>query len=278
MAFEKLKDVTDKYTSGLEKGRKSVEQVGTLVKGVAQLKSAFTGNGSNGGGRAENAVEGAKKLAGAAKGDEPKPVKTSHLIEEEIDVAVPRRTAYNQWTQFAQFSQIMKGVEGVDQRRPDRVTWTAKIGPSRRQWTTQITEQVPDERIAWKTTGGAETVGVVTFHSLEERLTRVVVDMEYHPKGIVEGVGNLLRIQRRRVRRDLKLFKHFLELAGHETGAWRGSIRKKEDLRKGGSNEEVAKGSGEQDDTPRKPRSGGSSSSSRSGSRSRSSGRQRRSA
>src|SRR5438067_3493413 len=237
MAFEKIKDAADKYTSGLDRGKKGVEQFGTLIKGVKQLKDALPGGNGDGGGGGP--IEGAKNIAKAAsgKGDELKTVKTSHLIDEKIDVAVPRTSAYNQWTQFKEFKAIMKGVEAIDQRRPDRVTFTAKIGPSRRQWQTQITEQVPDERIAWKTTGGADTMGVVTFHSLDDRLTRVQLQMEYHPKGLVEGFANLFRIQRRRARRDLKLFKNYLEIAGKESGAWRGTIRKKEDLKKDVANE-----------------------------------------
>src|ERR1041385_1797207 len=159
MALEKLKHVAEKYTSGMEKGRKGIEQVGGLVKGVTQLRSAMSGSESGGpASKAEGAIKGAKQVARAAKGQEPKVVKTSHVIEEHIDAAVPRRTAYNQWTQFKDLSQLMKGLEGVDQRSPDKVTWKAKIGPSRREWKTQITEQVPDERIAWKSAGGAGPV------------------------------------------------------------------------------------------------------------------------
>ena len=280
MAFEKIKDAADKYTSGLEKGKKGVEQLGTLVKGVRQLKGVLPGGGGDGGSEG-GPVQGIKNVAKAAtgKGDQPKTVKTAHLIDEKIDVAVPRRTAYNQWTQFKQFKSIMKGVQTVEQTRPDRVKWEAKIGPSRRQWQTQITEQVPDERIAWKTTGGVETVGVVTFHSLDDRLTRVQVQMEYHPKGFVEGFGNLFRIQRRRARRDLKLFKNYLEIAGKETGGWRGTIRKKEDLKKDAKNEETAEGTNEGSRVSRKPRkSSARSSSGSSRSRSSGNGRQRKSA
>jgi uncharacterized membrane protein len=165
--------------------------------------------------------------------------KLSHLIEEHIDVAVPRSVAYNQWTQFETFPAIVKGAESVEQKRDDRVEWTSKIGPSKRSWQGEITEQVPDERIAWRSKGGLQLGGVVTFHSLDEELTRVQVEMEYDPKGPVEHVGNLLRVQRRRVRRDLRLFKHFVELRGEETGAWRGRIKKKDEgaggRRSGGS-------------------------------------------
>jgi uncharacterized membrane protein len=263
MALEKIKDIGEKYAAGLEAGRKGVEQVGTLVKGVQQLRGSM--KGGNGGGpieKAQGAAQGVKKLAQAAKGGkDPKVVKTAHLIQEQIDVAVPRRTAYDQWTQFKRFASLMKGIENVDQRVDDKVTWEAKIGPVRRKWKTQITEQVPDERIAWKSTGGVDTVGVVTFHSLGPRLTRTMLQMEYHPKGLVEGIGNLLRIQRRRARRDLKLYKNYLELAGTATGGWRGTIKKKEDLKTEGSNEEAAGSTGDDEDKGRK--GNGSRSSSR---------------
>jgi uncharacterized membrane protein len=107
--------------------------------------------------------------------------------------------------------------------------WASKIGPSRRNWQAEITEQKPDERIRWKSTGGAKQEGVATFHELDEELTRLLIQMEYHPTGLFEKTANTLRVPRRRVKRDLRLFKHFIELRGEETGAWRGTIAKKDD-------------------------------------------------
>jgi uncharacterized membrane protein len=155
--------------------------------------------------------------------------KLSHLIEQHTDIAAPRSVVYNQWTQFESFGAVMKGVERVHQDKRDRTEWTAKIGPARRTWTGEITEQVPDERISWRSTGGAKVTGVVTFHELDDSLTRVLLEMDYSPTGVVEHVGNTLRIQRRRAARDLRLFKHFVELRGEETGAWRGRIAKKDE-------------------------------------------------
>lgn len=146
------------------------------------------------------------------------------IIRESIEVGVPKTVAYNQWTQFAELPSIVKGVEDVEQEDDDLVEWTAKIGPSRRTWTAKITEQVPDEKIAWESQEGPENRGVVSFHELDANLTLVVVEMEYFPSGVVEKVGNLFLVARRRVRNDLRLFKHFIELAGEETGAWRGEI------------------------------------------------------
>ena len=176
-------------------------------------------------------------LAGAALGtghggkDKPK---LSHLIEEHTDIAASRSTVYNQWTQMEMFPGLTKAAESVSQNEDDQVEWTAKIGPSRRQWTARITRQIPDELIAWHSEGGLEMEGVVSFHRLDEDLTRVLVEIHYRPHGPVETVGNKLRIQRRRVRRDLRLFKHFMELEGEETGAWRGSIGNGADRPRGG--------------------------------------------
>ena len=150
--------------------------------------------------------------------------KLAHLIEEHTDISVPRSVAYNQWTEFEVFPSIAKGVESVDQLGDERAQWVSKVGPVNRKWRALITDQVPDERIAWRSEDGPEHRGVVSFHSLDDDLTRVLVQMHYVPHGPLETVANKLRVQRRRVRRDLRLFKHFLELRGVETGAWRGSI------------------------------------------------------
>lgn len=167
---------------------------------------------------------GAVAKGGGGKDDGDVTPRLAHLIEEHTDISVPRSVAYNQWTQMELFPSVVKGVSAVDQLRDDRTEWTSKIGPVRRRWKARIVEQVPDERIAWRSESGPELRGVVTFHSLSDDLTRVLVQIHYVPHGPLETVGNKLRIQRRRVRRDLRLFKHFLELRGTETGAWRGRI------------------------------------------------------
>jgi uncharacterized membrane protein len=193
---------------------KDVVQTATDVKDAVGMESSTLGKVKAAAGQvAKHSDSGGKK-------------KLSHLIEQHIDVAVPQAVAYAQWTQFEDFATIMKGVEGVEQQDRTKVRWRSKIGPSRREWLAKITEQTPDERISWTTAGGVQTTGVVTFHKLDRELTRVMVQMEYDPQGFVENVGNLLRIQRRRVWRDLKLFKHFLELRGEPTGASRQRVRK----------------------------------------------------
>lgn len=210
-------------------GRESAEKLSDVAAKAGQLKDAIGGHTTSIG-KLGAAVS---ELGHLGNNDGATP-RLSHLIEEHKEIAVPRRVAYDQWTQFEMFPSIVKGAERVEQRQRDRTSWTSKIGPVKRQWTAEITEQVPDERIAWKATGGLQMKGVVTFHSLDEDLTRVLVQIEYSPRGTVEQVANLLRVQRRRVRRDLRLFKHFLELHGEATGAWRQRIAKKDNSRSKG--------------------------------------------
>jgi uncharacterized membrane protein len=145
-------------------------------------------------------------------------------IEKSIDVDVPVRVAYNQWTQFEEFPQFMEGVDEVTQLEDTRLHWKATIAGQTKEWYSRITEQTPDQRIAWTSEGGTFTAGVVTFHTLDENKTRVMLQMEYDPEGIVEEVGDKLGFVGRRVEGDLKRFKEFVESRGHETGAWRGTV------------------------------------------------------
>ncbi len=198
------------------RGRQLASQATDLVDTASHVRHTVAEK-SSAVGKVGAVVSGVRRMGGASDG---KP-KLSHVIEQHTDVAVPRSVAYDQWTQFETFTGIMKGVESVSRKGRRHTEWAAKIGPSRRTWRAEITEAVPDERIAWRSKGGADTKGVVTFHELDDDLTRILVEMEYHPIGAVEGIGNLLRIQRRRVKRDLRLFKHFIEVRGEATGAWR---------------------------------------------------------
>ena len=147
-------------------------------------------------------------------------------IEQSIDVNVPVRTAYNQWTQFEEFPQFMEGVEAVKQLDNQRLHWRANVGGRVEEWDALITEQHPDERIAWKNTTGAPNAGVVTFHRLSDTKTRVMLQMEYEPQGVVENLGDMLGVVSRRVASDLKRFKEFIEARGQETGAWRGEVER----------------------------------------------------
>jgi uncharacterized membrane protein len=145
-------------------------------------------------------------------------------IEKSIDVNVPVRTAYNQWTQFEEFPRFMEGVREVRQLDDRRLAWCAEIGGKEKRWEAEITEQIPDARIAWRSRGGAKNAGVVTFHRIDDDTTRVMLQLEYDPEGVVENVGDAIGVASARVRGDLERFKEFIEQRGRETGAWRGSI------------------------------------------------------
>ncbi|NQE67302.1 putative 17.2 kDa protein in melC2-rnhH intergenic region [Nocardia gamkensis] len=141
-----------------------------------------------------------------------------------VDVEVPVRTAYNQWTQFESFPHFMEGVEAVDQLDDRHTHWRVHVGPSTREFDATITEQHPDERIAWKSDSGPKHAGVVTFHRLDDTHTRVTAQMDVDPEGFVENVADKLGVLKHRVSGDLERFKHFVEERGSETGAWRGDI------------------------------------------------------
>jgi len=145
-------------------------------------------------------------------------------IEQSVEVNVPVRTAYNQWTQFEEFPRFMEGVEEVHQVTDTRLHWIAEIAGVHREWDAEITEQTPDQRIAWKSTDGTENSGVVTFHRLSDGETKVTLQMGFDPEGFTEKAGDLLGIVRMRTKGDLERFKDFVEERGGETGAWRGEV------------------------------------------------------
>lgn len=145
-------------------------------------------------------------------------------VEKSIDVNVPVRTAYNQWTQFESFPQFMEGVKEIRQLDDKRMHWRAEIAGKEEEWDAEIAEQTPDQRIAWRNITGAQNAGVVTFHYLDENKCRVMLQLDYEPEGLVESVGSALGFVGRRVEGDLERFKEFIESRGTETGAWRGAI------------------------------------------------------
>ncbi|MEU7036426.1 SRPBCC family protein [Streptomyces sp. NPDC046237] len=150
----------------------------------------------------------------------------SVTIVEDIDVGVPVRDAYDQWTQFQEFSTFAKGVVSVETADDTTTNWKVKVAKSTRSWQANVTEQIPDERITWTTEGAKGTVkGVVTFHRLTDDLTRVLLVLEYFPKGLFEKTGNIWRAQGRRARLDLKLYRKFLMMRGEATDGWRGEIK-----------------------------------------------------
>jgi len=145
-------------------------------------------------------------------------------IEQSIDVHVPVHTAYNQWTQFEEFPHFMEGVEEIRQLDDKRLYWRANVGGKEKEWDAVITEQIPDQRIAWKNTTGAQNAGVVTFHHISDNTTRVMLQLEYDPEGIIENVGDTIGVVSSRVKGDLERFKEYIEQRGSETGAWRGKV------------------------------------------------------
>ena len=149
-------------------------------------------------------------------------------IEESIDVDVPIRTAYDQWTQFETFPQFMSGVDEVKQLDDKRSHWTTSIAGATREFDTEITEQHPDERVAWKATDGTKNAGVVTFHQLDAAKTRVMVQLDWEPDTLTAKVGAAVGADDHQVKVDLKRFKKFIEERGTETGAFRGDVPRKD--------------------------------------------------
>jgi len=143
---------------------------------------------------------------------------------QTIDVDVPVTVAYNQWTQFESFPQFMDGVDEITQKTDTLTHWKISIAGVKREFDAEITEQHPDERIAWKSVGGTEHAGVVTFHKLEDAKTRVALQIETKPEGLVEKVGDAVGLTNVNAKGDLKRFKQFIESRGTETGAWRGDV------------------------------------------------------
>jgi uncharacterized membrane protein len=145
-------------------------------------------------------------------------------VVESVDVKVPVSTAYNQWTQFEEFPRFMEGVKSVTQIDDTHVRWVADVGGIEKWWDAEISEQRPDERVAWHATSGARNAGVVTFHRIDDETTRVTLQMDVDPEGPAENVGTALGVLGRRVKGDLERFKEYIERRGTESGAWRGEV------------------------------------------------------
>jgi uncharacterized membrane protein len=150
-------------------------------------------------------------------------------IEKSVEVNVPTRTAYDQWTQFEEFPSFMEGVESVHQLDERRLHWRAEIGGKTLEWDAEITEQIPDKRIAWRSTSGAPNAGAVAFFRLSDQSCRITLQLDYDPEGVVENLGDWLGVTSRRVEGDLERFKKFIEERGVETGAYRGTIPSRDD-------------------------------------------------
>ncbi|MFI1068347.1 SRPBCC family protein [Streptomyces puniciscabiei] len=216
----KLNDIAEGNSPGFAKlaldgGRK-------LAEGKGPLRSALELGGS----RMKDNVMNAVRSLGGSKGKKGGAGKKPTVIMESIDVGVPLRTAYDQWTQYKDFSSFAKGVKSANRADDTHSDWQAKIFWSSRSWKAQTTEQIPDYRIQWTSEGAKGTTkGVVSFHRLEENLTRVLLVIEYYPTGLFEKTGNIWRAQGRRVRLDLKNFARFITLKGEAEDSWRGEIR-----------------------------------------------------
>ena len=148
-------------------------------------------------------------------------------IIESIDVDVPVTTAYNQWTQFESFPEFLDEVESITQLDDTHTRWKVRVGMFTREFDAEITEQHPDERVAWRSIGGDTAhAGVVTFHKLSDTSSRVTVQIDWEPSDALEKLGSLVGAGRHAVKKDLDNFKTFIERTGRETGAWRGDVER----------------------------------------------------
>ncbi|MGW0224868.1 SRPBCC family protein [Streptomyces tendae] len=213
-AGERIGSLTDRLTESADGG--DSEGGGDSGRGGGSRGGGSKGGGSEGGGSKGG---GSSKSGGGS-------VKATHIMET-VDIGVPLRTVYDQWTQLQDFSGFTKGVQSVSPHDEVTSDWTAKIAFSSRSWKATVQEQIPDQRITWTSEGAKGSAnGVVTFHELAPRLTRVVVVVEYYPAGFFEKTANLWRAQGRRLRLDLKHFaRHVTLLDGEEVEGWRGEIR-----------------------------------------------------
>jgi uncharacterized membrane protein len=209
----------------LNKGEDAADSVSHISDTIGDVSEAVSGESSTFG-KIKAAVQAIG--GGSDPGDEKK---LRLIIQEQIDVGVPAQRAYDAWSDFGQFDEIFRAIksakhedgedeDGEDEDGEDEgggeVKFQAKILFSSREWTSEITDQTPGKRIAWKSSGDVDHVGAVGFHELTDTLTRIHVEMEYKPTGIVEKFGNLFLTVRHRVRKDLRLFKHYLELQSQE--------------------------------------------------------------
>lgn len=206
---------------------KSAETVQGLGRQAAEgVKGAMTGAGGLPG-------KAAELIGGGSGGDESQPAKgwgrgRRLPVQCSVDVAVPAHVAYDQWTQFEDFPEFMHRVEQIDQRDDETIVWHENIWGVRRSWKAEIVEQIPDERIAWRSDDRGGHSGVVTFHPLAKRLTRIELNVDFQPEGLLEKMSSGLRFHRRALNADLHRFKAFVEMRDEETGAWRGRIQNQE--------------------------------------------------
>jgi uncharacterized membrane protein len=200
-AKEKLEGEAEKLgEEGVQGAKKGLTSGGGAGGAIGKLASKAIGGGGGGGG------------GGKAK-------KTRRLpIQRWTDIAAPIGTVYEKWTEFEEFPNFMHRVLSVKQEEDDdnKVSWEEKIWFSKRQWEGEITERKRNKRVAWKTTSGMAHSGVVTFHKLDDELTRVMVDMDFVPQGMIEKMASGLRFVKRAVQADLARFKAYVEMGEAE--------------------------------------------------------------
>ncbi|MEV3923235.1 SRPBCC family protein [Actinomadura coerulea] len=230
--IEGLTDRLDAGNGGGVAGKAAVKGAQKLAEGESPLKAGLSAGAAG----AKEMVKGKVKDAfgGGGGGKDGKgggqgKMKVTNIIEE-FDVGLPRRVVYDQWTQFADYPSFTKKVESVDQESDEKINWRAQVFLSHRTWEATIIEQVPDERIVWKSKGPKGYVdGAVTFHELTPDMTRVLLVAEYHPDGFFEKTANMWRAQGRRLRLDFKHIKRHMMtktlLEQEEVEGWRGEIR-----------------------------------------------------
>jgi uncharacterized membrane protein len=218
-AFKNMMDGDSKPVAALKAGIDSVKESG--AKGVSEIVDkvgdVFSGDSKD-------------------KGKKDKKFKFINIVEQ-LDLPVPRPVAYRAWTEFEEFPSFMKKVEHVEQKEDETVEWKAQIFWSHRSWTAEIVDQVPNERIVWRSKGEKGHVdGAVTFHELTPDLTRMLINLEYYPQGLFERTGNLWRAQGRRVRLELKFFRRYITsevlLRQDEVEGWSGEIHEGEVMEK----------------------------------------------
>jgi len=145
-------------------------------------------------------------------------------VTESVDVEAPITQVYNQWTQFETFPEFMSGVQSITQLDDRHLHWKIKVAGVEREFDAEVTEQHPEERVAWKSTDGTSHAGVVTFHKLDQNHTKVTVQLDWDPDTLLEKAGAIVNADDMQVSRDLDRFKKFIEQAPSETGAWRGDV------------------------------------------------------
>ncbi|MGI5207540.1 SRPBCC family protein [Spirillospora sp. CA-108201] len=263
--IEGLTERLDARNGGGAAGKAAATGAKKIVEGESPIKAGL----SAGAGGAKELVKDKVKSAVGGGGKDGKgggqgKMKVTDIMEE-FDVGLPRRVAYDQWTQFADYPSFTKKVESVEQESDEKINWRAQIFLSHRTWESTITEQVPDERIVWKSKGPKGYVdGAVTFHELAPSMTRVLLVAEYHPDGFLEKTANMWRAQGRRLRLDFKHIKRHMMtrtlLEQEEVEGWRGEIRDgevvkthedalKEEREAGEREEEQEKPEAKQDET-----------------------------